>query len=138
MTENIDIRDNITETTLIADFGASKNWLLEGKKNKTMVLLRTEPWTPPRTDTELFFERTWDGYAWGVLAIALMCEELPETREDIDRLLDGRFKEMVGENLWEFISRVVHVEADRRPTDIVTLTEELEKLNDQRREAIGA
>ena len=66
-----------------------------------------------------------------------MCEELPETREDIDRLLDGRFKELVGENLWDFITRVVHVEPDQRPTDIKILTEELEELNDQRREAIG-
>ena len=135
---NIEVRDRLTDKTLIGDFGASKNWSLEGKKNATMVHLRTEPWTPPRTDSELFFERTWDGYAWGVLAIACMCEEIPETRGDIDRLLDGKFKAMVGDNLWDFVSRIVHVDPDRRPPDIKTLDDELAKLNDIRREAIGA
>ena len=136
--QNIEVRESLTDTTLVADFGASKNWSLEGKKQATMVHLRTEPWTPPRTDAELFFERTWDGYAWGVLAIACLCEEMPDTREDIDRLLDGRFKEMVGENLWEFVSRIVHVDPDRRPADIKAVDNELAKLNDIRREAIGA
>ena len=63
---------------------------------------------------------------------------MPDTREDIDRLLDGRFKEMVGENLWEFVSRIVHVDPDRRPADIKAVDNELAKLNDIRREAIGA
>ena len=56
--QDIEVREGLTDTILVADFGASKNWSLEGKNQATMVHLRTEPWTPPRTDAELFFQHT--------------------------------------------------------------------------------
>ena len=84
---------------VIADFGASKNWNLEGKKKITMVVVRSEPWTPPHEGNERFFENTWDAFAWGVIAISCMCEEFPETYDDIRNMLDTTFREKFGENL---------------------------------------
>ena len=99
--------------------------------------MRTEPWTPPHEGNERFFEKTWDAFAWGVIAISIMCEEFPKTYDDIRNMLDTTFREKFGENLHTYLSQVVSMEPDQRPEDVKQLQKEILKLTDERRSALG-
>jgi serine/threonine protein kinase len=121
---------------VIGDFGAAKNWENEEANKNTLFGVRSVPWTPMREGNERYFESTFDGYSWGVIAIAVITDTLPESRDDIEQLLDGPFREKVGDDIHEFISRVVSSDPTRRPQNIEALAEELELLNTRRREAL--
>lgn len=73
-----------------------------------------------------------------MLAVAIITETRPKTREEIDDLLDGPFKKIVGGDIHEFMSRVLNKDPTKRPQDISALAEEIELLNAKRREALEA
>ncbi|MDC0189742.1 DUF5710 domain-containing protein [Rhodospirillales bacterium] len=131
-------KEDVEGIIKLADFGASKNWELEGKKKVTVANFYSAPWTPdPHAPNEMLFQNTWDVFSWGVIAIALVTEEVPETYEDTKRLLDTKFKEEVGENLHTYLSRTVSLVPDERPSDVRQLHKDITKLNKDRRKALG-
>ncbi|MBT6200733.1 MAG: hypothetical protein HOI21_09475 [Bacteroidetes Order II. Incertae sedis bacterium] len=134
----IKVTEDIVYKTVIGDFGSAKNWEQESNNQRTVFELRSAPWTPPREGNERYFESTFDGYAWGVLAVAAITKTNPKTREEIDDLLDGPFKKIVGGDIHEFISRVLNQDPTKRPQNISALAEEIELLNAKRREALEA
>ena len=69
---------------ILGDFGASKNWEEKNPSAQTVVELRSEPWTPSHEGLELTFQHTWDVYAWGVIAISCIVDELPKTYKEIE------------------------------------------------------
>ena len=108
------------------------------QKGVTLASFYTQPWTPPPGDpNEIFFQKTWDVFSWGAIAIALMTEEIPETYEDTKTLLDTKFKEKVGENLHTYLSRTVSLVPDERPSDVKQLHKDITKLNKDRMKALG-
>ena len=121
----------------LGDFGASKNWYLEGHKNATVANLYTEPWNPYPSEKEMMFQNTWDVFSWGVMAIALVADEKPKTFEDNKRILDTTFKDKVGENLHTYLSKVISLQPDERPQDVRQLQKDILKLNKERRKALG-
>ena len=134
----IKVIEAFEQKIVIGDFGGAKNWEQEGNNQHTVFGLRSAPWTPPREGNERYFESTFDGYAWGVLAVAIITRTNPKTREEIDDLLDGPFKKIVGGDIHEFISRVLNQDPTKRPQGISALAEEIELLNAKRREALEA
>ena len=120
----------------LGDFGAAKNWD-EDTSNMTVANLWSEPWQPnPNNADEHLFQSTWDVYAWGVIALALVTDEIPETIEDVHKLLNGSFKEKVGENLHTYFCKILNKDADKRPANVKILKRNIDKLNKERRIAL--
>ena len=122
----------------LADFGIAKNLTDDAPNSVTVANLYSAPWQPePNLTNEKLFQDTWDVFAWGVMAIALITEEIPKTYEDIYTLLDGPFKAKVGENLHTYFCKIVHKKADKRPGNVKLLQKNIRKLNKERKKALG-
>ncbi|MBT4093527.1 MAG: protein kinase [Nitrospinaceae bacterium] len=122
---------------IIGDFGASKNQSHHTPGQKTGQAFRTEPWTPPHEGEELNFQKTWDIHAWGILVISSICEVIPHTYKEINELLDGKFKDRVGDDIHAAIARAIDPKPSNRPQDARQYLEEMKVLTEKAKKEIG-
>jgi serine/threonine protein kinase len=115
----------------LADFGMSKLKDLEMNFGPTFVDWMSPPWSPPRSETEKFFQDTWDVHGWAMCFIADAVDQVFGNYEEAEAALDGKFKSLASENLHALMARCVHTDPSERPANITVLHEEMNTLMDE-------
>jgi hypothetical protein len=71
------------------------------------------------------------------LAISVICAQIPNTYEEINELMDGSFKEEVGDDIHAAIARAIDPKPPNRPQDARSYLEEMKALTGKRKKELG-